>query len=113
MQRIKGFHTLALYNFTFCFFPAFSWVLSLWLVGWLVVSRVCLLSRVSVSVRVRAGPSFGAGPSSKLGPVMRVMRLARLSVRPSVRMSVRLFSVPYYGLVTRKENKKRRKIKSI
>ena len=34
-----------------CQFPALSWVLSLWLVGWLVVSRVCLLSRVSVSVR--------------------------------------------------------------
>jgi len=32
-------------------FPAFSWVLSLWPAGWLVVSRVCLLSRVSVSVR--------------------------------------------------------------
>ena len=35
-------------------FPSFQ--PSLWLAGWLVVSRVCLLSRVSVSVRVRAGP---------------------------------------------------------
>ena len=37
------------------YFPAFSWVLSLWLAGWLVVSRVCLLSRVSVSVRANKG----------------------------------------------------------
>jgi len=41
----------------FAEFPAFSWVLSLWLSGWLVVSRVC---RVSVRVINRSTSTNGA-----------------------------------------------------
>ena len=72
---------------TILVFPAFSWVLSLWLAGWLVVSRVCLLSRVSVSVRVRAGRTR---PRVLCG--RRIRRFTRF-VRPSVRLSVRLSAV--------------------
>jgi len=45
-------------------FPAFSWVLSLWLAGWLhggVVSRVCRVSRVSLSAYAR-GPAESNTP---------------------------------------------------
>ena len=40
-------------------FPAFSWVLSLWLAGWLVVSRVC---RVSVRAINRSTSSAAGKP---------------------------------------------------
>jgi len=66
-------------------FPAFSWVLSLWLAGWLVVSRVCLLSRVSVSVRCTHGAQLQlkAGPHA-YAPTSREVSVVRLSVRLSV-----------------------------
>ena len=63
-------------------FPAFSWVLSLWLAGWLVGGKSCL-SRVCLSAYAR-GPAESYAGLAMQSPVLATLGL---SLRPSVRLS--------------------------
>jgi len=64
-------------------FPAFSWVLSLWLAGWLAGGKSCLSRVACLSVRVGPARTRPRVPSLQLGTVTLARGKSRLSVRPA------------------------------
>jgi len=69
------------------YFPAYSWVLSLWLTVRLV-SRVCRVSVACLSASVRRGPAISWAPRVRAHEYTTAIPSVCLSVRLSVCLSV-------------------------
>jgi len=77
------------------YFPAYSWVLSLWpadwlAVGWLVVSRVCRVSRLSANAR---------GPAVSWAPRVRAHEYQHRNAMRAMRTELMLFQDEYVVLL--------------